>query len=266
MQKKALLVDSDYFFVEFLSELLAKRGYEVLKAYDGKQAIAMLEREAADIVFADLVLPKIDGRQLFDFIRKKYNGNPFPLVALSGTMIEHLGSLQELGADFFIAKGPIDKLTAKLNEFMAEIERGSFLPEMDGKVLATGNVFPRRDAVELLNSLLFHKAVIDSAVIGIVVVDADTRIIHANPEALEVIGKNSIEVINVLVSQLFVDDARAEVADGLNLVQQQKDLKNVALNTTLCSRAVTVAISPIHLKDGFVGWVLVLKPALQDEE
>jgi len=31
MEKKVLVVDSDYFFVEFLSELLTNRGYEVLK-------------------------------------------------------------------------------------------------------------------------------------------------------------------------------------------------------------------------------------------
>ena len=74
MQKKALIVDSDFFFVEFLSELLTKRGYQVIKAYDGKEGIGKLEDFTVDILFADLVLPKIDGKQLFRFIRKKYNG------------------------------------------------------------------------------------------------------------------------------------------------------------------------------------------------
>ena len=44
------------------------------------------------------------------------------MVALSGIMIENLGSLDEIGAHYFIAKGPTDKLRIKLNEFMAEIE------------------------------------------------------------------------------------------------------------------------------------------------
>ena len=122
MQKKALVVDNDFFFVEFLSELLTKRGYRVLKAYDGKQGIAKLEKDIVDILFADLILPKVDGRQFFKFVRNKYNGNHFPMVALSGTMIEQLGSLHEIGADYYIAKGPIDQLTIKLNEFMAEME------------------------------------------------------------------------------------------------------------------------------------------------
>ncbi len=149
MEKKVLVVDSDYFFVEFLSELLTNRGYEVLKAYNGKEGIALLENDSVDIIFADLILPKVDGPQFFKFIRHKYNGNPIPIIALSGTMIEQLGSLHEIGADYFIAKGPIDLLTIKLNEFMAEIETQPFSPPVDKKVLATGNVYPRRDAMEI---------------------------------------------------------------------------------------------------------------------
>ena len=114
MQKKALVVDNDYFFVEFLSDLLEKRGYRVFKAYNGKQGIAELEDKTVDILFSDLILQKVDGRQFFKFIRDKYNGNHFPLVALSGSMIEQLGSLHEIGADYYIAKGPIDKLALKL--------------------------------------------------------------------------------------------------------------------------------------------------------
>ena len=134
MQKNALVVDSDFFFVEFLSELLEKRGYQVIKAYDGKEAIGKLEGLTVDILFADLVLPKIDGKQLLGFIRKKYNGSDFPMVVLSGIMIENLGSLDEIGADYFIAKGPTDKLAIKLNEFMAQIEIQPFAPPADKKL------------------------------------------------------------------------------------------------------------------------------------
>jgi len=43
--KKALVVDNDFFFVKFLTELLEKRGYEVSKAYDNKASISKLEEE-----------------------------------------------------------------------------------------------------------------------------------------------------------------------------------------------------------------------------
>ncbi|HEX5682241.1 MAG TPA: response regulator, partial [Desulfobacterales bacterium] len=78
MPRKALVVDSDYFFVEFLSTMLEKRGYQVCKAYDGKQGIASLEEGPFDIMFADLVIPKVSGRQLFRSARRKFNGHCCP--------------------------------------------------------------------------------------------------------------------------------------------------------------------------------------------
>ncbi len=262
MQKKVLVVDSDYFFVEFLSELLTKRGYEVLKAYNGKEGIARLEDHTVDILFADLILPKLDGRQFFQFIRNKYIGSEFPIVALSGTMIEQIGALNDIGADYFIAKGPIDQLTIKLNEFMAEIETRPFSPPVDKKILATGNVYPRRDAMELLNSLQFHQAVIESAGAGIIIVDHDTRIINANRMALDIIGKNSIEVLNRPVADFFLNGERSELIEGLKLVKRQVDSQNYAFYATFNSRVIATLISSIELNSESVGWVVVLQSTL----
>ena len=184
MSKQALVVDSDYFFVEFVSELLEKRGYEVTKAYDGKDAISKLSDNPHDILFVDLVMPKVDGPQFIHFVREKYGPNHFPIVALSGVMIEQLGSLEEIGADYYMAKGPIDKLTVQLNEFMAEVEtHPEFIPG-EIKIRETDGVYPRRDAMELLNSLKFHQAIIENLGVGIIVVDTDTRILNANSLAL----------------------------------------------------------------------------------
>lgn len=261
MDKKVLVVDSDYFFVEFLTELLTKRGYEVVKAYNGKEGIALLEDNAVDIVFADLVLPKVDGFQFFKYIRHKFNGNPLPIIALSGTMIEQLGTLNDIGADYFIAKGPIDQLTIKLNEFMAEIETQPFSPPADKRVLVAGNVYPRRDAMELLKSLQFHQAVLECAAAGIIIVDSDTRIINANRAALEIIGKQSVETLNCPLAKLFVNGERAELVEGLKLVQRQTDVQKYSFYASFDSQVISVIISSIELNSNPVGWVVVLQQA-----
>jgi PAS domain S-box-containing protein len=265
MQKKALVVDNDYFFVEFLSKLLAKRGYQVLKAYNGKEGIAKLETDDVDIIFSDLVLPKIDGRQLFKFVNSKYNGRHFPLVALSGTMIEQLGSLNEIGADYYIAKGPTDQLAIKLNEFMAEMETQPFLPSAEKEVLATGNVYPRRDAMELMNLLLFHQAVIESAAVGILIVDDDTRILNANQAALEIIGISSVDALNRPIAELFSTEEQAELINGLKRVKRQTEVKKYAFIASSQSQVVGISLSAINLNDAVVGWVVVLEPAWQGD-
>ena len=260
MQKKALVVDNDYFFVEFLSDLLEKRGYQVFKAYNGKQGIAELEDKTVDILFSDLILQKVDGRQFFKFIRDKYNGNHFPLVALSGSMIEQLGSLPEIGADYYIAKGPIDKLALKLNEFLAGLETRSLSPPLKQNVVSAGNVYPRRDAMELMDSLHFHQAVIESAAVGVIVVDDDTRIINANSTALDIIGKSSVDVLNRPVADLFSAEERTELIDGLKQVRRQDDLNKVSFYATFHSRLIGTTISSIKMQNNVVGWVVVLMP------
>ena len=265
MQKKALVVDNDFFFVEFLSDLLVKRGYHVLKAYNGKEGIAKLADDTVDILFADLILPKVDGRQFFKFIRDKYRNQHFPIVALSGSMIEQLESLRDIGADYFIAKGPINQLTIKLNEFMAAVEAQPPLPPSENGIVATGNLYPRRDAVVLMDSLHFHQAVIESAAIGIVIVDEDTRIINANPAALDIIAADSIDVINRPVAELFGTEERAEFIAGLKLVKRQGELKKYSFCATLDSQLVATSVSAITLKGAPVGWVVVLDSAWQDD-
>lgn len=265
MQKKALVVDNDFFFVEFLSELLEKRGYEVSKAYNGKQGIARLENMTVDILFSDLILQKIDGRQFFKFVRDKFNGDHFPLVALSGSMIEQLGSLDEIGADYYIAKGPIDKLTIKLNEFLTALENQSLSPTAQPEVLADVNVYPRRDAMELMNSLLFQQAVMECAAVGIMVVDDDTRVINANPAALDIMRKRLVDVLNCPVADLFAAETRAELIDGLKLAKRQEDIRKVSFYANFHSFLIDTTISTINMQDAVVGWVVVLTPSFLNE-
>lgn len=265
MQKKALVVDNDYFFVEFLSDLLEKRGYQVFKAYNGKQGIAELEGKTVDIIFSDLILQKVDGRQFFKFIRDKYNGNQFPLVALSGSMIEQLGSLHEIGADYYIAKGPVDKLALKLNEFLSGLETRTITPPLQKNVVSAGNVYPRRDAMELMNSLLFHQAVIESAAVGVIVVDDDTRIINANSTALDIMGKSSVDVLNRPVPDLFSAEERTELIGGLKQVRRQDDVNKVSFYATFHSRLIGTTISTIKMQNNVVGWVVVLIPSFSND-
>jgi PAS domain S-box-containing protein len=259
MQKKALVVDSDYFFVEFVSELLEKRGYQVSKAYNGKEGIAQLEQGAVDVLFADLVMPKVDGRRFFQYARTKFNGNRFPIVALSGTMIEQLSDIQLIGADFFIAKGPIGQLAVQLNEFMVKLESQPFYPPLEKKVLAAGNVFPRRDAVELLKLLQFHQAVIESISAGIVVVDTDTRIINANRAALEIIRKSSTDVLNRPITDIFLSEDKPKLAQALKQVYKNPWLSKEILFINYHSLDIRLSISRINLDDSKVGWVVVLE-------
>jgi CheY-like chemotaxis protein len=261
MPRKALVVDSDFFFVEFLSGLLEKRGYAVCKAYDGKQGIAGLDEGPYDILFADLVMPKVNGRRFFEFVRRKYNGHCFPIVAVSGTVIEQMDDLEAIGADYFIAKGPIDKLEIRLNEFITVLENRPGLPPAEKKILQTGGVFPRRDAMELLVSLDFLHTVIESLGVGVIIVDKDTRVINANPSALNVLQASMVEILNRPVLDIFPPNRSAELISVLKQTGRDPGGPPGAFFVGFAGRMLRVVVTPLRFQNAPSGWVLALEGA-----
>ncbi len=261
MPRKAMVVDSDFFFVEFLSGLLERRGYAVHKAYDGKQGIAGLEDGPYDILFADLVMPKVNGRRFFEFVRRKYNGHCFPIVAVSGTVIEQMDDLDAIGADYFIAKGPIDKLEVRLNEFITQLENRPGLPPAKKKILQTGGVFPRRDAMELLVSLDFLHTVIESLGVGVVIIDKDTRVINANPAALNVMQTSMVELLNRPVLDIFPPNRSSELISALKQTGRGPDGISSGFFAGFGSRMLRVVVTPLRFQNVPSGWALALEGA-----
>jgi PAS domain S-box-containing protein len=259
MSKKALIVDNNYFFVQFLSELLEKRGYRVIKSYDGKEGIARLKDGPVDIVFADLIMPKVDVRQFIGFIRTKYRENHFPIVALSGTVIEQLGEIDEIGADYYIPKGPIDKLATQINEFMAEIEAQPFFPPTKKKVFENDKIFPRREAMELLTALQFHRAIIENIGVGVIIVDKDTCVLSANPLALDIVQKSPVDVLNCPIADLFPPAQRAELKDALKRVLQEPEIKKACFTSIFNHHPTNTIVSPIICEDNEAGWIVALE-------
>ncbi len=72
MNTKILIVDDDREIVELLNIYLQNEGYEVLKAYNGQQALNILEEETyLNMVLLDIMIPQVDGLKVLSYIRKK---------------------------------------------------------------------------------------------------------------------------------------------------------------------------------------------------
>jgi CheY-like chemotaxis protein len=259
--RKALVVDSDFFFIEFLAGLLENRGYQVRKAYDGKQGIAGLDEGPYDILFADLVMPKVDGRQFFQVARRKFSGHACSLVALSGTLVEQMDDLDEIGADYFIAKGPIAKLAMQLNEFIAGLENRPGLPPAEKKILQTGGVFPRRDAMELLVSLEFYQAAVNCLGVGVLIIDKDTRIINANAAALSVLDQPLVDLLNRPILDAFPPNRSAELLTALRTTIRRRPSGHSAFFAGFKGRMLRAVVSALCLDGVSSGWVVALEGA-----
>jgi len=78
-----LVVDDSTHIVEFLSELLRREGHSVVSANSGRQAAAILDSVAVDVLITDVLMPDGDGIELLNRVRRE--GRPVPrLIAISG--------------------------------------------------------------------------------------------------------------------------------------------------------------------------------------
>ncbi|MDR3567489.1 MAG: response regulator [Syntrophobacteraceae bacterium] len=70
MKIRVLLVDDEKDFVEALGERLEVRGFEVMKAFCGAEALALLKEQEADVIVLDMLMPGKDGLQTLREIKE----------------------------------------------------------------------------------------------------------------------------------------------------------------------------------------------------
>ena len=68
--KKILIVDDEKPISDIIKFNMTKEGYEVVTAFNGREAIELFEAEKPDIIILDLMLPEIDGLEVAKTIRK----------------------------------------------------------------------------------------------------------------------------------------------------------------------------------------------------
>lgn len=77
---RILICDDDKEIVEAITIYLQREGYETVHAYDGMQAIALLEQEEIDLLIVDMMMPGLSGVETIFRIREKNN---LPIIILS---------------------------------------------------------------------------------------------------------------------------------------------------------------------------------------
>ena len=99
---KILVCDDEKDIVNALRIYLTGEGYEVVEAFNGKEALQMLEKEEIHLVLMDIMMPVMDGIEAMVELRKTYNIPVILLTAKSEDMDKVLGL--NVGADDYITK------------------------------------------------------------------------------------------------------------------------------------------------------------------
>ena len=103
MAKKILLVDDEPAFVRLVEQVLTQKGYEVLQAGNGQEALRLLFNHKPNLVLLDVVMPKMDGWQTLNRIR---DVTDIPVIMLTGKQVTERDIVRGLdfGADGYLLK------------------------------------------------------------------------------------------------------------------------------------------------------------------
>ena len=82
--QRILVVEDDFDIQELLQNFLQEVGYEITTAADGVEAIAAFSEGKYDLILLDVMLPKIDGFNVCELIRKQSQIPIIMLTALNG--------------------------------------------------------------------------------------------------------------------------------------------------------------------------------------
>jgi two-component system KDP operon response regulator KdpE len=111
---RILVIDDEPAIRRFLRTSLGAEGYDVLEAEDGETGLAMLRRNAVDLVVLDLGLPGMDGLEVLSKLRE--GGSSLPVIVLS-SRTDETGKVKalDIGADDYVTKPfGTDELLARI--------------------------------------------------------------------------------------------------------------------------------------------------------
>lgn len=129
-KKKILLADDSQTVLLLHQLLLADRGYEVLTARDGQEAVYKAVEERPDIIFLDVIMPRMDGFEACQALRANESTRDIPIIMVtSRSEPQHVKRGFECGCSDYITR-PFNG-----NELLDKLERllhtrsPSFKPE-----------------------------------------------------------------------------------------------------------------------------------------
>ncbi len=102
--KKIMVVDDEPDTVDLVKLVLETEGFEVIPAYSGRECLEKLEKEKPDAILLDIMMPAMDGWEVFKIIREKYKELPVAMLTIRNQDIDKMLGLHVLKADDYITK------------------------------------------------------------------------------------------------------------------------------------------------------------------
>lgn len=102
---RIMVVDDEEFVVDIIGHALRTQKHIIVSAYNGQQAIELLQRHRLDLVILDIIMPGLDGLQVCRFMRRHPRLASIPVILLTAReRVEDRIAGLEAGADDYLTK------------------------------------------------------------------------------------------------------------------------------------------------------------------
>lgn len=117
---KILIVDDEPNIVMSLEYAFKKKGFEVYIARDGEEAIQLVNEVMPDIILLDIMMPKVDGYEVLNFVNQQQNKNDIKVIFMSAkNKLKDIEKGLSLGALDYITKPfSVKKVTEKIETLL----------------------------------------------------------------------------------------------------------------------------------------------------
>ncbi len=190
---KVLIAENNPTISKLLSRFFRAEGCEIRLAEDGLQAMGILDSFVPDILFTDIIMPKIGGDDLCLIIRKSHKLKDIFIVVYSAIAYEDEKQIFDLGADLYIAKGPNDTIKNHIRYVLDQFRNGV---RREHVLHGKKKLFPRSITKELLLARRHYHAMMENLSEAVIEMDSSGRIVQANRVALELLNSDPIALLS----------------------------------------------------------------------
>ena len=142
-----LICDDDKDIVSALKIYLESEGYRTFEAYNGKEALAILDREDVHLVLLDVMLPGADGFELMEYIRPL----EIPVIFLTAknAVTDRVKGLKMGAEDYIVKPFEIIELLARVEVVLRRYNKLNHIIEIAGLTIDTRSMVVRRGSEEI---------------------------------------------------------------------------------------------------------------------
>ncbi len=83
MPKKIVYIEDDLEMTYLIKMILERKGYEIISTNDGMEGFELIEREKPDLILLDLMMPNIDGWDIYHQIKSSEDTSYIPVIIIS---------------------------------------------------------------------------------------------------------------------------------------------------------------------------------------